>query len=50
MGRITKNSQENNIFWQIKNEAEEEEAELVLYGEIANSNWYEDDETPKQFA
>ena len=50
MGRITKNSQENNIFWQIKNEAEEEEAELVLYGEIANSSWYEDDVTPKQFA
>ena len=50
MGRIAKNSQENNIFWQIKNEAEEEEAELVLYGEIANSSWYEDDVTPKQFA
>ena len=50
MGRITKNSQENNIFWQIKNEAEEEEAELILYGEIANSSWYEDDVTPKQFA
>ena len=50
MGRLTKNRQENNIFWQIKNEAEEEEAELVLYGEIANSSWYEDDVTPKQFA
>ena len=48
--RTRKNSQENNIFWQIKNEAEEEEAELVLYGEIANSSWYEDDVTPKQFA
>lgn len=49
MGKIAKNSQKDNIFWQIKNEAEEE-AELVLYGEIANSSWYEDDVTPKQFA
>lgn len=49
MGKIAKNSRENNIFWQIKNEAEEE-AELILYGEIANSSWYEDDVTPKQFA
>lgn len=42
--------QKNNIFWQIRNEAGEAEAELLLYGEIASSSWGDDKVTPKQFA
>ena len=42
--------QKNNIFWQIRNEAGEAEAELLLYGEIASSSWGDDEVTPKQFA
>ena len=37
-------------FWQIRNEADSEVAELLLYGEIANETWYGDEVTPKQFA
>ena len=29
----------NKKFWQIRNEADSESAELLLYGEIANETW-----------
>lgn len=35
-------------FWNIKNG--DDAAELLLYGEISDASWYEDDVTPKQFA
>ena len=37
-------------FWQIKNEAESAEAEMLLYGEISDTTWWGDEVTPKQFA
>ncbi|MBQ1511553.1 MAG: Clp protease ClpP [Selenomonadaceae bacterium] len=37
-------------FWQIKNEAESETAELLLYGEISDRSWWGDEITPQQFA
>ena len=39
-------------FWKIKNNADndEESAELLLYGTIANETWWGDEVTPKQFA
>ena len=40
----------NKKFWQIRNEADSENVELLLYGEIANETWYGDEVTPKQFA
>ena len=39
----------NKHFWQFKNAAKES-AELYLYGDIADSTWYGDEVTPKQFA
>lgn len=36
-------------FWKIKNEADTD-AELLLYGTISDSSWYDDDVTPKLFA
>lgn len=39
----------NKHFWQFKNVAKES-AELYLYGDIADSTWYGDEVTPKQFA
>ena len=36
-------------FWQFRNAAQGE-AELLLYGTIAEESWYEDDVTSKQFA
>ena len=36
-------------FWKFKNEAESEEAELLLYGELSNESWYGDEVTPQQF-
>lgn len=36
-------------FWTFKNSADEE-AELLLYGEISDASWYGDEVTPKQFA
>ena len=36
-------------FWKFRNEAESEEAELLLYGEISDTSWYGDEVTPKQF-
>lgn len=37
-------------FWQIKNEAEADNAEIFIYGEIADTTWWGDEVTPKQFA
>lgn len=39
-----------NKFWTIKNEAESETAELMIYGQIAEHSWFDDDVEPKQFA
>ena len=56
MGKMTKRKTlkdqetDDNIFWQIRNEAGEPEAELLLYGEISSSSWCDDDVTPKKFA
>lgn len=56
MGKMTKRKTlkdqetDDNIFWQIRNEAGETEAELLLYGEISSSSWCDDDVTPKKFA
>lgn len=55
MGKMTKRKTlkdqetDDNIFWQIRNEAGETEAELLLYGEISSSSWCDDDVTPKKF-
>ena len=35
-------------FWQVKNQAGEA-PELLLYGDIADSTWWGDEATPKQF-
>ena len=37
-------------FWNFKNEADVDEAELLLYGDISDTTWYGDEVTPKQFA
>ena len=37
-------------FWNFKNEADMDEAELLLYGDISDETWYGDEVTPKQFA
>ncbi len=37
-------------FWKFKNEAEDERAELMLYGAISNESWFGDEITPKAFA
>ncbi len=39
-----------NRFWTIKNEADSETAELMIYGQIAEHSWFESDVEPKQFA
>ena len=36
-------------FWKFKNNADDE-AELLLYGEISDASWYGDEVTPKKFA
>lgn len=36
-------------FWQFRNETDEE-AELILYGDISDTSWWGDEVTPKQFA
>ena len=37
-------------FWEIKNKATDEKAELLLYGEISDATWWGDEVTPRQFA
>lgn len=39
-----------NKFWKIKNEADTDNAEMFIYGEIADTTWWGDEVTPKQFA
>ena len=36
-------------FWQVKNEADDS-AELILYGPISETSWFDDDVTPMAFA
>ena len=40
----------NRHFWQFRNIAGGQSAELMLYGDIAQHSWYKDDVTAKQFA
>src|SRR5699024_9756432 len=40
----------NRHFWQFRNIADSQSAELMLYGDIAQYSWYKDDVTAKQFA
>ena len=37
-------------FWKINNQVDDEPAELMIYGAIANETWFGDEVTPKQFA
>nr|DAI59941.1 MAG TPA: Putative ATP dependent Clp protease [Caudoviricetes sp.] len=37
-------------FWEIKNEAESETAEILIYGQLADQPWYGDETGPKDFA
>lgn len=37
-------------FWKIKNLADDNKGELLLYGDISESSWWGDEVTPKQFA
>ena len=36
-------------FWKIKNEADAEEAEMMIYGQISDETWWGDEVTPKAF-
>lgn len=36
-------------FWEFKNDANTDNAELLLYGEISDFSWWGDEVTPKQF-
>lgn len=40
----------NARFWQFRNEADGDTAELLLYNEIASNTWFGDEVTPQQFA
>lgn len=40
----------NRHFWQFRNIAGSQSAELMLYGDIAQYSWYNDDVTAKKFA
>ncbi|MCX4326443.1 MAG: Clp protease ClpP [Lachnospiraceae bacterium] len=44
-----RNKAEVNRFWNFTANEEENTAELLLYGEISEYSWYEDDITPKEF-
>ena len=44
-----RNKNEVNRFWNFTENKEENTAELLLYGEISEYSWYEDDITPKEF-
>lgn len=41
---------ETNKFWEFRNQANSQSAELLLYGDISQSSWWGDEVTPKQFA
>ena len=38
------------VFWQFRNLTESGKAELLLYGNISDTSWWDDEVTPKQFA
>ena len=38
------------VFWQFRNLAGGKKAELLLYGNISDTSWWDDEVTPKQFA
>ena len=40
----------NKKFWKFRNLADSQKAELLLYGDIAETSWWRDEVTPKQFA
>ena len=40
----------NNKFWKFHNLADDQKAELLLYGDISETSWWGDEVTPKQFA
>lgn len=40
----------NDKFWQFRNLADDQKAELLLYGDISERSWWEDAATPKRFA
>lgn len=40
----------NKKFWQVRASADPKSADLLLYGYISNSKWFDDDVTPKEFA
>ena len=39
-----------NKFWEFRNQANSQSAELLLYGDISQSSWWGDEVTPKQFS
>lgn len=47
--QIIPKAADNAKFWEFRNKTEES-AELLLYGDIADSSWWGDEVTPKQFA
>lgn len=40
----------NDKFWQFRNLADDQKAELLLYGDISERSWWEDAATPRRFA
>lgn len=40
----------NEPFWKFRNLADEDKAELLLYGDISERSWWDDAATPKRFA
>ena len=40
----------NDKFWKFRNLADDQKAELLLYGDISERSWWEDAATPKRFA
>ena len=49
MKRKPRNKDEINRFWNFVADKEENKAELLLYGEISNYSWWEDEITPAEF-
>lgn len=49
MARALTHSRNSRRFWQVRAAADPGVGELLLYGEIADSTWWGDEVTPKQF-
>ena len=47
--RKPRNKAEVNRFWNFIANQEENNAELLLYGEISDTSWYGDEITPAEF-